>query len=573
MIFCQDPEITGTKFGYAVDSRVFIVTIGSSWQIREFFNSLISQNIMNLLVASAGSALQEKNQNEIPDIKLYTHQIYIDGLGSSTQKILTTWRKDKFTRPEINLYPVKLVHGFQGHRFILSTIEKPPLVFRSTQVRNFGHEEQSTSWDGIEVRLLRIIAQILNFTLEIHDATIVNTARDEAEDRIIDDLVASKADMGISGLYITNTRNKLVDFSPVVMQDCGTFMSLGSYALSKYRAIFGPFHWSIWVMVLFTYMIAIFPISFTNNRSIKTLCKNPKQLEKMCCYMFGTYTNLFTFRGVKSWTNTKMGSTRLFIGTYWIFTIIITTAYTSSIIAFITLPEQPITVDTSYQLVDEGYKVITLDKGGWQSYFNITNDIISKKLISNVKSMNNLEDAIDYIVKTRFILDYAFLGSKISLSYLSFSNYIQKYKNKKIFLHVASECYVPFSVGVAYKKNFIFRNIFSNYILRVQQSGILTKIIKDVEWEITQRSGLKQSVLNSPEDRQLALDDVQGMFVLLGGGILLAAFTLLIEIIKQKRERRKVAQVKVKKYTKNRSISLTVKENTTNEFFRPSTTY
>lgn len=47
-------------------------------------------------------------------------------------------------------------------------------------------------------------------------------------------------------------------------------------------------------------------------------------------------------------------------GTYWIFTIIITTAYTSSIIAFITLPEQPITVDTSYQLVDEGYKIIML---------------------------------------------------------------------------------------------------------------------------------------------------------------------------------------------------------------------
>lgn len=68
-----------------------------------------------------------------------------------------------------------------------------------------------------------------------------------------------------------------------------------------------------------------------------------------------------------------------------------------------------------------------LDKGGWQYYFNITNDTISKKLISNVKLMNNLEDAIDYIVKTRFILDNAFLGSKISLTYLAQSNYIQKY--------------------------------------------------------------------------------------------------------------------------------------------------
>lgn len=59
------------------------------------------------------------------------------------------------------------------------------------------------------------------------------SSRDEGKDLITDDLVTSKADLGISGLYITNDRNKLVDFSPVVMQDCGTFMSLGSFALSK----------------------------------------------------------------------------------------------------------------------------------------------------------------------------------------------------------------------------------------------------------------------------------------------------------------------------------------------------
>ncbi|XP_022168776.1 ionotropic receptor 21a isoform X2 [Myzus persicae] len=575
MIFCQDPEITATKFGHDINSRVFIVTIGSKWQIQEFFKSQASQNIMNLLIASAGPALQEKNKNEVADIKLYTHEIYIDGLGSSAQTILTTWRLNKFTRPEVDLYPVKLVNGFRGHRFIVSAIEKPPLVFQSLlSVDNKDlTREQSTSWDGVEIRLLQLIAGVLNFTLEIHDATFSKSSG-EADDRIIGDLEASKADLGISGLYITNARYSSVDFSPVILQDCGTFMSLGSFALSKYRAIFGPFHWSIWVMVVITYMVAIFPIAFTNNRNVRTLCKSPKQLESMCCYMFGTYTNLFTFKGAKSWTNTKMGSTRLFIGTYWIFTIIIMTAYTSSIIAFITLPEQPVIVDTSYQLVDQGYRLMTLDKGGWQYYLNITNDTMSKRLLSKIKLMNNLEDAIDYIVRTRFILDYAFLGSKISLTYLSQNNFIQKYKNKKIFLHVASECYVPFNIGVAYKKNFVFRNIFSNFILRAQQSGLITKIIKDIEWEITQKSGARNpNLIVAPEDRQLALDDVQGMFVLLGGGILLAAFTLLVEFVKSKREKRKIAQIKIVKHLKKRKRpkSLTARENTTAEPFRPLT--
>lgn len=47
--------------------------------------------------------------------------------------------------------------------------------------------------------------------------------------------------------------------------------------------------------------------------------------------------------------------------------------------------------------------------------------------MKNIKLMSKLEDAMDYIVKTRFILDYAFLGSKISLTYLSQSNFLQKY--------------------------------------------------------------------------------------------------------------------------------------------------
>jgi len=72
-------------------------------------------------------------------------------------------------------------------------------------------------------------------------------------------------------------------------------------------------------------------------------------------------------------------------------------------------------------------KLYILDKGGWQYYFNTTNDTISKNLMSNIKLMDNLEDAMDFIVKTRYILDYALLGSKISLTYLSQNNFIQKY--------------------------------------------------------------------------------------------------------------------------------------------------
>lgn len=61
--------------------------------------------------------------------------------------------------------------------------------------------------------------------------------------------------------------------------------------------------------------------------------------------MFITYLNVYLFEG---W--------------YWLFTIIITSCYTGSIIAFVTLPVFPETIDTIQQLLDGFYRVGTLGK-------------------------------------------------------------------------------------------------------------------------------------------------------------------------------------------------------------------
>lgn len=84
------------------------------------------------------------------------------------------------------------------------------------------------------------------------------------------------------------------------------------------------------------------------------------------------------------------------------------------------------------------------------------------------------------------------LTTYLTKIYVNLISIYFRYKNKKIFLHVASECYVPFNIAIAYKKKFVFRNIFNKFILRSQQSGLLTKIVKDIEWEIIQHSGIKK---------------------------------------------------------------------------------
>lgn len=84
----------------------------------------------------------------------------------------------------------------------------------------------------------------------------------------------------------------------------------------RYRAILGPFQWGVWICLIAIYMLAIFPITF----SLKYTCSmfdNCGEVGTMLWMVFGTFTNLFTYRGEKSWSNIKTSSTRAVIGWYW----------------------------------------------------------------------------------------------------------------------------------------------------------------------------------------------------------------------------------------------------------------
>lgn len=126
-----------------------------------------------------------------------------------------------------------------------------------------------------------------------------------------------------------------------------------------------------------------------------------------------------------SWSGSLRTSTRLFIGFYWIFTIIITACYTGSVIAFVTLPIYPSTVDTVNQLISGRYQVGTLDKGGWQYWFENSTDTASEKLFKNMEYVPDVRSGLKNITSA-FFWPYAFLGSRDQLNYIVKTNFSTK---------------------------------------------------------------------------------------------------------------------------------------------------
>lgn len=86
--------------------------------------------------------------------------------------MLTSWINKKLSRPHLNLFPRKFLKGFAGHRFTASAYHKPPFVVKKVSTDTVGNAV--VSWDGFELRMLRLLAQKLNFTFDIVEPTLKN---------------------------------------------------------------------------------------------------------------------------------------------------------------------------------------------------------------------------------------------------------------------------------------------------------------------------------------------------------------------------------------------------------------
>lgn len=96
---------------------------------------------------------------------LYTHRLYTDGLGSNTPIVLTSWIKGKLSRPHVNLFPKKFRRGFSSHRFTIAAIHQPPFVIKQLTTDSVGNVQ--IDWDGMEIKIVNLLAKRLNFSYEI----------------------------------------------------------------------------------------------------------------------------------------------------------------------------------------------------------------------------------------------------------------------------------------------------------------------------------------------------------------------------------------------------------------------
>uniref|UniRef100_A0A182LRH6 Ionotropic glutamate receptor L-glutamate and glycine-binding domain-containing protein n=1 Tax=Anopheles culicifacies TaxID=139723 RepID=A0A182LRH6_9DIPT len=557
IIFLADVMMTRKVIGPQLNSYVVLIPRSSQWKLQEFLAAKQSRDIINLLVIGESYSVDKRINNEQPYV-LYTHELYIDGLGANRPQVLTSWIGNKFSRNNVNLFPKKLRKGFSGHRFTVMAAHQPPFMIKRLSTDGVGNV--NIRWEGVEIRLISAMAQYLNFTFDIVEPSKMEMGPGDA---VVDEIQRRQADIGLAGVYVTIERNLATEMSVSHSTDCAAFLTLMSSALPRYRAILGPFQWPVWVAVILIYLLAIFPLAFSDKMTLRHLLGNWSEIENMFWYVFGTFTNSLTFQGENSWSNTKKTSTRMLIGIYWVFTIIITACYTGSIIAFITLPVEPERVDGVNQLQRGFYRVGTLDRGGWERWFLNSSHKQTNKLLKDLRFVSSVDEGIRNVTDA-FLISYAFIGSKNELEFLIKSNLSHQFQNKRYGLHVSRECFALYGVSMVFPPNSVHRNPINNAILYMQEAGLISKLNKDVTWEtVKTKDGRRKEAsvgdvlrTTAPSERGLTLADTEGMFLLMLFGYVVALGVLISEwvggctnkcreVLKERAERLKAAAAEV----------------------------
>ncbi|XP_043473600.1 ionotropic receptor 21a isoform X2 [Leptopilina heterotoma] len=376
-----------------------------------------------------------------------------------------------------------------------------------------------TEWDGIDIRVLRLLGENLGFAAEFRDPASSMPSETES---IINDISEDEAPVAVGGVYQTSDLLAHFDTPFSYLSDCASFISLSSTALPKYRAVLRPFQDTVWILLCVVYIIAIIPFTLNSDYTFLSLIKHPSGLNHMFWFVFCTFTNAFDMKNPLLTRGLGKHPTSILIG---------------SLIAFITIPDYPPAIESAQQLLKKHYRISTLDHDGWEKWFTSENmeDQIAKNLLKSVELVPSVSEGVKNASRA-FFWPYAFLGSRTALEYSVQTELSPNWKSKRSLMHISDECFVRFGVTIVLKSQSFYTEPFNKVILRAKQSGLIRKIQRDIEWDVQRSSTgrflqvIKGYTSSLPiEERELVLDDTQGMFLVLSSGFLIAILSLLSE--------------------------------------------
>ncbi|XP_045125479.1 glutamate receptor ionotropic, kainate 2-like isoform X1 [Portunus trituberculatus] len=422
----------------------------------------------------------------------------------------------------------------KNRTLIVSTALTPPY----TMLRKSS--DQLTGNDRFEGFCIDIIKEIsrqhgFNYSIEISPDGAYGSKNPITQEwnGIVRELIDHRADLGIVDFTITYEREEAVDFTM-------PFMNLGisiiySKPQKKSPSLFSfmsPFSVDVWiymataylgVSVLLFILARVAPQEWDNPHPC---IQDPEELENSISLSNAFWFTIGSVMQQGSDIAPKAVSTRIVAGIWWFFTLIMISSYTANLAAFLTVERMDAPIESAEDLAKQTkIKYGCKKDGSTYKFFMDSNIPTYMKMwttMSNARPSvftTSNDEGVERAAKSKGM--YAFLMESSSIEYVV---------ERNCDLMQIGGLLDSKSYGIALPPGSPYTAKISSAILRMKENGTLHRL-KDKWWKGEGLCMNEASSAKSSGAAELGLANVGGVFVVLIGGMAVAALMAMCEFM------------------------------------------
>ncbi|XP_026125883.1 glutamate receptor ionotropic, delta-2 isoform X2 [Carassius auratus] len=420
----------------------------------------------------------------------------------------------------------KLENNMRGVVLRVVTVLEEPFVMVSENVLG-----KPKKYQGFSIDVLDALANYLGFKYEIYVAPDHKYGSQQADgtwNGLIGELVFKRADVGLSALTITPERESVVDFTTRYMDySVGVLLRKAERTVDMFACL-APFDLSLWACIAGTVILVgtlVYLLNWLNPPRLPMGSVSSTTLYNSMWFVYGSFVQQ---GGEVPYTTL---ATRMMMGVWWLFALIVISSYTANLAAFLTISR----IENSIQSLQDLAKQTDLPYGTVldsavydQVRSKSLNPFERDPMYSQMWRMinrtggaeNNVEESKEGIRKVKYGR-FAFVWDAAVLEYVAIND-------EDCSLYTVSNNVADRGYGIAMQHGSPYRDIFSQRILELQQNGDMD-ILKLKWWPRDSPCDLYSPVGTRKNGSALDIHSFAGVFFVLAAGVVLSCLIATVE--------------------------------------------
>ncbi|XP_020499104.1 glutamate receptor ionotropic, delta-2 isoform X2 [Labrus bergylta] len=420
----------------------------------------------------------------------------------------------------------KLENNMRGVVLRVVTVLEEPFVMVSENVLG-----KPKKYQGYSIDVLDALSNYLGFKYEIYvapDHKYGSLQPDGQWNGLMGELVFKRADVGLSALTITPERESVVDFTTRYMDySVGVLLRKAERTMDMFACL-APFDLSLWACIAGTVLligILVYLLNWLNPPRLPMGSVSSTTLYNSMWFVYGSFVQQ---GGEVPYTTL---ATRMMMGFWWMFALIVISSYTANLAAFLTITR----IENSIQSLQDLSKQTELPYGTVldsavydQVRSKAMNPFERDPMYSQMWRMinrtgageNNVEESKEGIRKVKYGR-FGFVWDAAVLEYVANND-------EDCSFYTASNSAPDRGYGIAMQHGSPYRDIFSQRILELQQNGDMD-ILKLKWWPKDSPCDLYSSVQTRQRGSALDIQSFAGVFCVLAAGVVLSCLIAMVE--------------------------------------------